>query len=187
MERESVDLGAYAARARTGPCFICAYLDGHPDYQHETIYEDDAHVAFLDRWPTVPGKALVAPKAHIEHVARDLDAAAFSSLMLVVHRVALAVEEVFRPERTYLLSLGSQQGNAHVHWHIAGLPPGVPYERQQFHALMTENGVLAPAPEQSADMAKRLRTSIAAGRDRPCDQRLERDEPGPGGVPPAAG
>ncbi|MEV5878005.1 HIT family protein [Streptomyces sp. NPDC052101] len=170
-----MDLDAYVTRARTGPCFICAYLGGHPDYQHETIYEDDAHVAFLDRWPTVPGKVLVAPKAHIEHVARDLDQAAFSSLMLVVHRVALAVEEVFRPERTYLLSLGSQQGNAHVHWHIAGLPPGVPYEGQQFHALMTENGVLAPTSELSADTANKLRTSIATGRDRPCGPRLEWD------------
>ena len=77
--------------------------------------------------------------------------------------------------RTYLLSLGSQQGNAHVHWHIAGLPPGVPYERQQFHALMTENGVLAPTSEQSADTANKLRTSIATGRDRPCGRRLEWD------------
>ncbi|MEV7346169.1 HIT family protein [Streptomyces sp. NPDC093544] len=127
------------------------------------VYEDEAHVAFLDRWPTVPGKVLVAPKAHIEHVVRDLDEAAFSSLMLVVRRVTLAVEAVFGPERTYLLSLGSQQGNAHVHWHIAGLPPGVPYERQQFHALMTENGVLAPTPEQKADVAKRLRATMAAG------------------------
>jgi hypothetical protein len=31
---------------------------------------DVTHVAFLDRWPTVPGKVLVAPKAHIEHVVR---------------------------------------------------------------------------------------------------------------------
>ncbi|MFE5084448.1 HIT family protein [Streptomyces mirabilis] len=164
MEREAMDLGVYAARARTGPCFVCAYLDGDLDYQHELVYEDEAHVAFLDRWPTVPGKVLVAPKAHIEHVVRDLDEAAFRALMLVVRRVALAVEDVFAPERTYLLSLGSQQGNAHVHWHIAGLPLGVPYEHQQFHALMTENGVLAPTPEQSVAMGTRLREAIAGGQ-----------------------
>jgi len=159
-----MDLDAYTARARSGPCFVCAYLAGDPDYRHELVYEDEAHVAFLDRWPTVPGKVLVAPKAHIEHVVRDLDEAAFGRLMGVVHRVALAVEAVFTPERTYLLSLGSQQGNAHLHWHIAGLPPGVPYERQQFHALMTENGVLSPTPEQYADMAARLREAIAGRR-----------------------
>ncbi|AJT61790.1 hypothetical protein T261_0098 [Streptomyces lydicus] len=122
-----MDLAVYAARARTGPCFVCAYLAGNPHYQHEAVYEDEAHVAFLDQWPTVPGKVLVAPKAHIEHVVRDLDEAAFNRLMLVVRKVALAVETVFAPERTYLLSLGSKQGNAHLHWHIAGLPPEVPY------------------------------------------------------------
>ncbi|MFD3502924.1 HIT family protein [Streptomyces sp. NPDC058678] len=141
-------------------------MDGDPDYQHETVYEDEAHVAFLDRWPTLPGKVLVAPKAHVEHVVRDLDEAAFSALMLVVRKVALAVEEVFAPERTYLLSLGSQQGNAHVHWHIAGLPLGVPYERQQFHALMTENEVLVPTPEQCAAIGKRVRAAISGGTHR---------------------
>jgi diadenosine tetraphosphate (Ap4A) HIT family hydrolase len=40
-------------------------------------------VAFLDRWPTVPGEVLVAPKAHIEQVVRDFDEAAFSSQSFV--------------------------------------------------------------------------------------------------------
>jgi hypothetical protein len=51
--------------------------------------------------------------------------------------------------------LGSQQGNAHVHWHVAPLPPGVPYERQQFHALMAENGVL--------DLSESDQEAIATG------------------------
>jgi diadenosine tetraphosphate (Ap4A) HIT family hydrolase len=59
-----MDLQAYEARAHSGPCFICAFLSGHPDYPHETVYEDEHHIAFLDRWPTLPGKVLVAPKAH---------------------------------------------------------------------------------------------------------------------------
>lgn len=28
------------------------------------------------------------------------------------------------------LTLGSRQGNAHLHWHVAPLPAGVPYDRQ---------------------------------------------------------
>ncbi|WP_327412345.1 hypothetical protein [Streptomyces sp. NBC_01233] len=43
-----------------------------------------------------------------------------------VREIALAVEAVCEPERTYLYSLGSQQGNAHLHWHVAALPSGVP-------------------------------------------------------------
>ncbi|GAA3084855.1 hypothetical protein GCM10020000_84150 [Streptomyces olivoverticillatus] len=120
--REPMDLGAYTERARTGPCFICAFLAGHPDYEHHVIAQDGEHVAFLDRWPTLPGKVLVAPRAHLEHVVRDLDEPAYARLMLFVRRIALAMEEVCRPERTYVYSLGSRLGNAHVHWHIAGLP-----------------------------------------------------------------
>ena len=72
----------------------------------------------------------------------DLDTPAFLHLQAVVHRVARAVAATVPTERMYALSLGSQQGNAHLHWHIAPLPPGVPCEQQQFHALMAENGVL---------------------------------------------
>ncbi|MEV8479372.1 HIT family protein [Streptomyces sp. NPDC051173] len=157
-----MDLDAYVARARTGPCFVCAFLAGDPDYAHESVFEDAEHVAFLDRWPTLPGKVLVAPKAHIEHAVRDLDEDAYLRLMRVVRTVARAVDQVFEPERTYLLSLGSQQGNAHLHWHVAGLPPGVPYERQQHHALMAENGVLRPTPQEQGEAAVRLRRALAA-------------------------
>jgi len=83
----------------------------------------------------------------------------------VVYRVARGVEQVVRSERTYVLSLGSQQGNSHVHWHIAPLPPGVPYERQQFHALMAENGVLAWSPEDAARLATRIREALVADVD----------------------
>ena len=160
-DRQSTDLEAYSARARSGPCFVCAFLAGHPDYRHETVFEDQHHVAFLDKWPTVPGKVLVAPEAHIEHVVRDLDEAAYLRLMQVVREVALAVESVCGSERTYLYSLGSQQGNAHLHWHVAALPAGVPYEQQQFHALMTENGTLPYTDAEAAALGERLRAALA--------------------------
>jgi diadenosine tetraphosphate (Ap4A) HIT family hydrolase len=80
--------------------------------------------------------------------------------MAVVRKVALAVEAVLPTERTYLLSLGSQQGNSHLHWHIVPLPPGVPYERQQYHALMAENGIITWSPAQAADLAAKLRAAL---------------------------
>jgi histidine triad (HIT) family protein len=73
------------------------------------------------------GYVLVAPRAHVEHVVRDLD----------------------------------RQGNAHIHWHIAPLASGTPYERQQFHALMAENGVIPWSDRQAADLADRLRAALA--------------------------
>ncbi|GLX19797.1 MULTISPECIES: HIT family protein [Streptomyces] len=162
--RQPMDLTSYTARARNGPCFVCAFLAGEPDYVHETVFEDEDHIAFMDRWPTLEGKVLVAPKAHIEHAVRDLDEAAYSRLMLFVRRIALAVEAVCDPERTYLYSLGSQQGNAHLHWHIAPLPHGTPYQEQQFHALMTENGVLNLPHDRTSTLTARLREAARGFR-----------------------
>ncbi|HEX6871159.1 MAG TPA: hypothetical protein VF163_08680, partial [Micromonosporaceae bacterium] len=82
-------------------------------------------------------------------------------LQSVVYRVARAVEAVVRPERTYVLSLGSQQGNAHLHWHIAPLPPGLPYEQQQFRALMMEHGVIPWSPERATALARDIRAALA--------------------------
>ena len=158
-----MDQRAYRARARSGPCFVCAFLAGEPDYAHETVLEDDEHTAFLDRYPTLPGKVLVAPKRHVEHVVRDLSEDEYLRLMRFVRRVAQAVEAAFPVERTYLYTLGSQQGNTHLHWHIAGLPPGVPYDEQQFPALMTENGVLDESRYDARDAARSLRQAMTRG------------------------
>ena len=155
-----MDLEAYRARAQSGPCFVCAFVAGDPAYPHETVYEDAEHVAFLDRYPTVPGKVLVAPKRHVEHVVRETTEAEYLGLMRVVRLVARAVEEALPVERTYLYTLGSRQGNAHLHWHVAGLPPDVPYDEQQFHALMSENGVLAESGYDAAHTAELLRSVI---------------------------
>ena len=63
-------------------------------------------------------------------------------------------------ERVYILSLGSQEGNRHVHWHVAPLPPGVPYQEQQLAALAMGRGILPIAPEEMADLADQIRTRL---------------------------
>jgi len=122
------------------------------------VYSDDHVVAFLSRYPTLLGYAIVAPRAHVVDVTGDYDL--FRRVTDVVHDVAEALKVVLPTERIYLLSLGSHQGNAHVHWHIAPLPPGVPYERQQFHAVMAENGVLDVTREEQAALAERIRLAL---------------------------
>ncbi len=78
-----------------------------------------------------------------------------------MHRVARAVAATVPTERMYSLSLGSQQGNSHLHWHVAPLPPSVPYRQQQFHALMAENGVLDVSDRSQADLARAIRHRLA--------------------------
>ncbi|KNX39555.1 histidine triad (HIT) protein [Luteipulveratus halotolerans] len=152
-----MDLAAYESKTLAEECFICAFLAGEPGKEHLVVAEDEHHVAFLDRFPTLRGKLLAAPRRHVEHVVRDLTENEFAALMRFVHRVALALESVVLSERTYVYSLGSQQGNAHLHWHIAALPPGTPYREQQFVAIMTEHGVLPPDHAADTALAERIR------------------------------
>lgn len=73
-----------------------------------------------------------------------------------MHKLARALKQVFDAERIYVLSLGSRQGNSHLHFHVAPLPKGVPYEQQQYHALMAEHGVLRIAEEEMTAMARQI-------------------------------
>jgi diadenosine tetraphosphate (Ap4A) HIT family hydrolase/GNAT superfamily N-acetyltransferase len=159
--RIPLDVSAYETRVRSGGCFICGLLRGDPGAEHELLYDDGSHVAFLNRYPTLRGYALVAPRRHVADVVRDLTATEYLALQAVVHTVAMAINRVVPTERTYLLSLGSMQGNAHVHWHVAPLPPGVPYSRQQFHALMTENGVVPQTPDEVAELGAAIRAALS--------------------------
>jgi diadenosine tetraphosphate (Ap4A) HIT family hydrolase len=158
--RVPFDVARYARRSREGPCFVCAILAGHPNYGHHDVYEDDHTIAFLARHPTLLGYCLVAPKRHVECWVSDLDDAEFLALQRVVRNVARAVKEVVPTERMYSLSLGSQQGNSHLHWHIAPLPRGVPYHQQQYHALMSENGVLDVDDSTQAALARAIRDRL---------------------------
>ncbi len=80
----------------------------------------------------------------------------------VIYRVAEAVRQVVKPERVYILSLGSQQGNKHVHWHIAPLPFGVPFEQQQLEALHMKDGYLQLSADELTALTRQLREALVA-------------------------
>jgi diadenosine tetraphosphate (Ap4A) HIT family hydrolase len=160
--KRAFDFEADAGRVQDGPCFVCAILAGHENYEHRVSYDDEHTVAFLTRYPTLLGYSLVAPKRHVEGLVQGLDVDDYLRLQRVVYRVAKAVSAAVPTERVYVLSLGSQQGNAHLHRHVAPLPPGVPYEEQQFYALMAENGVRDVTPAQQDDVATAIRRELAA-------------------------
>jgi diadenosine tetraphosphate (Ap4A) HIT family hydrolase len=158
--RVPMDLDAYERRVRDGRCFICELVARSPGSEHEIVYDDGEHLAFLSRYPTLYGYTIVAPHRHVELLHRDLDRSAYLRLQGVVHRVAQALGDVVPCERVYVLSLGSQQGNSHLHWHVAPLPPGTPYREQQYHALMAEHGVMPWDQRRAAELGARLRGAI---------------------------
>jgi hypothetical protein len=70
--------------------------------------------------------------------------------------VGEAIRQELPTERLYIMSLGSQSGNRHVHWHVAPLPPGIPYQDQQFAAFSLDRGVLALPDDDLASLARRI-------------------------------
>lgn len=158
--REPIGVDAYVERITTGPCFICEMLAGNPDYAHHIIYEDETAVAFLNKYPILYGYTLVAPRHHREQVTRDFTREEYLALQGLVYRVGEALQQVVPTERLYILSLGSQQANSHVHWHIVPLPPGMPLGQQQFEALRLEKGVLRVSEGEMANLAERIRRKM---------------------------
>lgn len=159
-EWRTVDFDEVRSELR-GRCFICEILSGNPEFSHHIIYEDAHAVAWLNKYPTLYGYCLVAPREHKERVTGDFSEAQYAALQLVVHRVGEAIRETVPNERLYVLSLGSQQANRHVHWHLAPLPPGVPFEEQQFHAL-SRAGALDIPEADLAELAARLRARLSS-------------------------
>jgi diadenosine tetraphosphate (Ap4A) HIT family hydrolase len=147
----------------TRPAF-CRIVSGTHDREQHIVHRDERHIVFLPDVHVLRGYALVAPIEHRESVASDFSEDEYLDLQRLVRRVALALEQTVPTERVYVLSLGSVRGNAHVHWHVAALPPGVPFEDQQFRSLMAEvAGVLDLGRDEQAALARSLSEALASG------------------------
>jgi diadenosine tetraphosphate (Ap4A) HIT family hydrolase len=159
--RIAFDMERYLAEVRQG-CFICKLVRGDPSLPaHHVIWRSAKAIAFLNRFPTVYGYTLVTPVAHHEQVTGDFSLQQYLELQRVIYAVAEAVRKALQPARVYILSLGSQQTNPHVHWHVVPCPPGLPFEEQQLALLSVQRqGVLEVSAEEGQALAARLRASL---------------------------
>jgi diadenosine tetraphosphate (Ap4A) HIT family hydrolase len=159
--RQTFDLKGYLREIGDG-CFICRLAQRDPTLPaHHVIWRDDETIVFLNRFPTVYGYTLVAPVAHREQVTGDFSLHQYLALQRVVHAVAEAIRQALKPERVYVLSLGSQPANAHVHWHVVPVPPGMPLEQQQLALLdAAERGTLQLGPEEGETLVAQLRSHL---------------------------
>jgi ATP adenylyltransferase len=156
FERYWPDMDVLHHGFRTQPCFVCRILAGNNEKPQPFVYEDDKAIAFLDAYPRAYGYTLVAPKEHREQVTGDFSMEEYLDLQRVVYRVSEAVRQEVQAERVYLYTFGSNQGGAHVHWHVVPLPPGVPYEEQQGAWAGWSRGVLKIPQEEMASLAARI-------------------------------
>jgi diadenosine tetraphosphate (Ap4A) HIT family hydrolase len=106
------------------------------------------------------GHTLVAPRAHREQVTGDFTLQEYLGLQRLVYEVGETLRRELPTERLYVMSLGSQSGNRHVHWHVAPLPPGAPYQQQQFAAFSWERGVLDLPGQELPALAKRIGAQV---------------------------
>ena len=155
-QRYPIEIKAYTEQSQNAPCFICRIVT-RGIIEPPIIYEDDSAIVFFSKHQLLYGYTLVAPRQHREQVTGDFNLDEYLALQRVVYRAAEALRQEVPTERLYILSLGSQQGNRHMHWHLVPLPPGVPYQEQQLEALRLEKGELRIPDEEMAALAVRIR------------------------------
>jgi len=99
-------------------CLFCDILDGKKDAHF--LYEDDSHVAFLDRYPIDVGHSLVLPRKHHEQIT-DMTPEDVGTIFALVPKIAKAILDATDADA---FSIGQNNGRAakqivpHVHIHI---------------------------------------------------------------------
>jgi len=99
-------------------CIFCDILSGKRD--GHILYEDEFHVAFLDKYPIDVGHSLVIPRKHHEKIT-DMNSKDVGNLFEIVPKIAKAILEAAGADA---FSLGQNNGRAakqiipHVHIHI---------------------------------------------------------------------
>ena len=99
-------------------CIFCDIIS--KNREGHFIYEDDSHVAFLDKYPIDKGHTLVVPKIHHEKIT-DMDEKNVGELFSVIPKIARAI---MKSTGAIAFSLAQNNGRAakqiipHVHVHI---------------------------------------------------------------------
>jgi len=99
-------------------CLFCDILNGKKDGHF--LYEDDSHVAFLDKYPIDVGHSLIVPRKHHEKII-DMIPEDVGTIFSLVPKIANAILEATGADA---FSIGQNNGRAakqivpHVHIHI---------------------------------------------------------------------
>jgi histidine triad (HIT) family protein len=99
-------------------CIFCDILSGKR--VGHFFYEDDYHVAFLDKYPIDEGHSLIIPRKHHEKIT-DMDPDDVGNIFKIVPKIAKAILDATGADA---FSLGQNNGKAakqiipHVHIHI---------------------------------------------------------------------
>ncbi len=107
----------------TPACLFCRLVAGS---EHAwTVWEDEAHMAFLTPFPNTPGFTVVVPKRHLGSYVLSLEPDDYLSLLLAARQVALLLDRTLGTRRTGLIAEGMGVDHAHVKlFPMHGVPDG---------------------------------------------------------------
>lgn len=144
-------------------CFICDIINHGPKRaEHHIFYEDAEAIGFLDKYPTTSGQAIIAPKKHKVHFERDFTSDEYLYIQKIILKAAKAIQKILEAERMYLLSIGSDQLVAHIHFRLFPLPKGIPYDKQQFVAMEPKiNPIIILSKKESELLASKIRKEMS--------------------------
>ncbi len=132
-------------------CLFCDIINGKKNGHF--IYEDETHVAFLDRYPIDVGHSLIIPREHHERIT-DMSEEKVGDLFSKVPKI---VNGVLQATNADAFSLGQNNGRAakqivpHVHVHI--IPR---YDHRG--TIWTKRGI--SNDDELSELAKKIRAII---------------------------
>ena len=133
-------------------CLFCKIA--RKELPAETVYEDDATIAFLDIKPVNPGHVLVVPKAHYPDFA-STPAGTLADVIAAAQRVALGMRRALgAPGFNIAVNNGAVAGQVvpHVHVHVMPRREGDGYEL--WHGAPYQEG-------EMADVGQKLRQALS--------------------------
>ena len=132
-------------------CIFCDILSGTRGGHF--LYEDEHHVAFLDKYPIDVGHSLVIPREHHEKIT-DMNPENVGKLFSIVPKIAKAIIDATGADA---FSLGQNNGRAakqiipHVHVHI------IPRYNHR-GTVWTKRSI--STDEELASLAKKIKSTI---------------------------
>ncbi len=93
-------------------CIFCKIISG--EIPSVKIWEDEKHIAILDKFPNTKGQILVIPKKHFESQLTKMPDENYKDLMLVSKKVARLLENKLNVKRVAMVIEGLGVNHMHV-------------------------------------------------------------------------
>ncbi len=100
-------------------CIFCRIIAG--EIPSDTVYQDEAVVAFRDIHPQTPVHILIIPRSHVPSLARLTDSSIIARMVDVARQLA-SEEGVLESGYRLVINTGQEGGQAvpHLHMHLLG-------------------------------------------------------------------